>query len=272
MVSARVVGIARESLYSPGRFESADRGILEATAEALRRSGAEVRLVEPDVELGEVEGADLIFAMCQGPAALGTLRRLVSSGHAVVHRAEAIEACHRIRLVPRLAEAGLPRPAAHVVESGAPGAAALEWVEAQGESGAWVKRGDVHATQEGDVRRVRGAASARAALAELAGRGVERAVLEAHCPGHTFKFYAVRGTRFFRAYGEEGGEVEDAAERWRTIADRAAEALGLSIYGGDVVVDESGGALVVDVNDWPSFSRCRADAAEAIATHLLTRL
>jgi hypothetical protein len=39
-----------------------------------------------------------------------------------------------------------------------------------------------------------------------------------------------------------------------------------------VVVDASGNALVVDVNDWPSFSRCREAAAQAIASHLLARL
>jgi hypothetical protein len=122
------------------------------------------------------------------------------------------------------------------------------------------------------VRRVTDAAGARAALAELAGRGVEMAVLEAHVPGRTVKFYAVRGTGFFRAYAEDGSEQAAPPAAWHEVADRAAEALGLSIYGGDVVVDASGAAAVVDVNDWPSFSRCRADAAEAIAAHLLARL
>jgi hypothetical protein len=271
-VSARLVGIARESLYSPGRFESADRGILDATGAACRAAGADVTIVEPDVALEAVEGADLVFAMCQGPAALANLRRLVESGHTVVHHADAIEACHRVRMVPRLAEVGLPRPEAHLVASADPAAAALAWVDAQGEVGAWVKRGDVHATQEGDVQRVRGADAARTALAELSGRGVERAVLEAHCPGRTIKFYAVRSTGFFRAYDEDGAAVADVPDLWPELADRAAEALGLSVFGGDVVVDDRGGALVVDVNDWPSFSRCRDDAAQAIAGRLLSLL
>lgn len=272
MSGARVVGIARESLYSPGDFEAADRGILEATGQALTEHGAEVEIVEADAPLAAFEGARLVFAMCQGPAALETLRALVRAGHTLVHEAEAIEACHRVQLVPKLAEADLPRPEAHLVTSAAPEPGPLAWVDAQGDAGAWVKRGDVHATQEGDVQRVRGVDEARKALGELAARGVERAVLEAHAPGRTVKFYAVRGTGFFRAYPDGGTEVNDPPQAWRDVADRAAEALGLSVYGGDVVVDASGNALVVDVNDWPSFSRCREAAAQAIAGHLLERL
>jgi hypothetical protein len=189
-----------------------------------------------------------------------------------VHEAPAIEACHRVRLVPKLAAADLPRPEARLVTSAAPEPESLAWVDAQGDAGAWVKRGDVHATEAGDVRRVRGADEARAALGELAARGVERAVVEAHAPGRTFKFYAVRGSGFFRAYAEDRTEVDDPPQLWRDVADRAARALGLSVYGGDVVVDDAGAALVVDVNDWPSFSRCREAAALAIAGHLLQRL
>jgi hypothetical protein len=272
MSRARVVGVARESLYSPGDFEAADRGILEATGRALAEQGADVEIVEADAPLAAFEGARLVFAMCQGPAALETLRALVRAGHTLVHEAEAIEACHRVQLVPKLAEADLPRPEAHMVTSGAPEPEALAWVDAQGDAGVWVKRGDVHATQAGDVRRVRGAEEARKALAELASRDVERAVFEAHAPGRTVKFYAVRGTGFFRAYPEGGTEVSDPPQAWRDVADRAAEALGLSVYGGDVVVDASGNALLVDLNDWPSFSRCREAAAQAIAGSLIERL
>ena len=53
---------------------------------------------------------------------------------------------------------------------------------------------------------------------------------------------------------------------------RAAESLGLTVYGGDLVVGEGEEALLVDVNDWPSFSRCRVEAAAAIADHLFRHL
>jgi hypothetical protein len=131
-----------------------------------------------------------------------------------------------------------------------------------------VKRGDVHATRSEDVVHVRGEASVRSALARLRERGLPRAVIEAHVPGRTVKFYGVRGTRFFRSYAEDGSEVAPARRAWRDLAERAAESLGLAVYGGDLVVGEDEQALLVDVNDWPSFSRCRGEAAAAIAEHL----
>ena len=37
------------------------------------------------------------------------------------------------------------------------------------------------------------------------------------------------------------------------------------IYGGDVIIGSDGIARLIDLNDWPSFSACREEAADAIA-------
>jgi len=264
-----LVGVAREPVYSPGKLE-ADRAILEATAAACEARGARVRLLPPDAPLGAFAGAALVFAMCQGPTALGVLRDLEAAGLPLVHRADAIEACHRTRLLPRLAAAGVARPEARAVETQAPAASALTWAAAR-RGGVWVKRGDVHATAPDDVVHARDGATAAAALVRLAARGVSRAVLEAHVEGRTLKFYGVRRTDFFRVFEADGCEAA-APPAWRSLADRAAAALGLEVYGGDLVVDARGRAAVVDLNDWPSFGRCREEAAAAIAQRLLTRL
>jgi hypothetical protein len=75
---------------------------------------------------------------------------------------------------------------------------------------------------------VRGEASVRSALARLRERGLPRAVIEAHVPGRTVKFYGVRGTRFFRSYAEDGSEIAPARRAWWDLAERAAESLGLT--------------------------------------------
>jgi hypothetical protein len=49
---------------------------------------------------------------------------------------------------------------------------------------------------------------------------------------------------------------------------RAAGALGVEIFGGDAIVGPDGRPLVIDLNAWPSFALCRAEAAAAIARHL----
>ena len=47
--------------------------------------------------------------------------------------------------------------------------------------------------------------------------------------------------------------------------------LQIPVYGGDVVIDEDGEFWFIDFNDFPSFSSCRARAAEAIAQRILQR-
>ena len=267
----RFTGIAREAVYSPGKVD-ADRAILEAAAKALARRGASVRLLEPEQVDDAGDGTDLVFAMCQGPQALAGLRRLEAAGLPVVHRAEAIEACHRVRMLGLLEAAGVARPEARLVASERPGPEALAWVDALGAAGVWVKRGDVHATEPGDVSRAVGASEAARALQALSRRGVAAAVLEAHLEGPTFKFYGVVGTGFFRAFEGEEAAPSAPAPAWVALAEAGARALGLGVYGGDLIVDLSGRPWLVDVNDWPSFSRCRPDAAEAISQYLLARL
>ena len=49
------------------------------------------------------------------------------------------------------------------------------------------------------------------------------------------------------------------------LAEQLAAAVGLEIYGGDCIVCADGTWYMIDFNDWPSFSRCREEAADAIA-------
>lgn len=50
----------------------------------------------------------------------------------------------------------------------------------------------------------------------------------------------------------------------RELGEASAEALGLFVYGGDVIVKD-GSMVVIDVNDWPSFAVVRDVAGEQIA-------
>ena len=44
-----------------------------------------------------------------------------------------------------------------------------------------------------------------------------------------------------------------------------ARYMNIQVYGGDAIVREDGSFCIIDFNDWPSFSRCANEAAEAIA-------
>lgn len=51
----------------------------------------------------------------------------------------------------------------------------------------------------------------------------------------------------------------------RELAEAAAEAPGLFVYGGDVIVGKGDSMVVSDVNDWPSVAGVRDVAGEKIA-------
>jgi len=51
----------------------------------------------------------------------------------------------------------------------------------------------------------------------------------------------------------------------RQKAEKVAQTIGITAYGGDAIVRADGTFCIIDFNDWPSFSRCREDAAKAIA-------
>jgi len=48
-------------------------------------------------------------------------------------------------------------------------------------------------------------------------------------------------------------------------AERLAKAVGVEVFGGDAIIRSDGTFCVIDFNDWPSFSRCRPEAACTIA-------
>jgi hypothetical protein len=253
---ATIVGVFREAEFSPGRVED-DAAILERTADALRRRGHEVRLGTAALALaGDV---DAVLAMCQSAPALATIDAAERRHVPVMNSAGAIRNCFRTETVRLLHDAGLPVPTTDVVATDAPPPALAP---------CWVKRGDVHAMDAGDVTFAPDCETLVAAVAALRDRGIARAVLQAHVDGPVVKFYGVASGEFFRCYSER--EYAPAAvDRLAEAAFAGAAALGLDVFGGDLVVSPAGVPMLIDVNDWPSFARCRDDAAEAIAAHVL---
>jgi hypothetical protein len=250
------LGIYRERRFSPGK-EDDDRAILDAAAQALRAAGVTVRMHEGE-RLPELDDSPaLVFAMCQSPEALAWLDQ-AAKRTIVVNHPDAVRACYRVNLVARLDRAGVAQPRWR--------RAGERFPSMLGE-GPWLKRGDVHAMEAGDVRRVFSPEQWQSVLGEFRRRAIREAIVQQHVEGSVYKFYGVAGG-FFRAYGL-AAEHESAAA---ALARRGAAALGLEVYGGDGVCATDGTLSLIDFNDWPSFSRCRQDAGAAIGEHLIKRL
>jgi hypothetical protein len=249
---AEVIGVYREERFSPGKVEE-DRAILDLAAAELARAGRAVRMVHGDRLPRLAEPPALVFAMCQSDEALAWLDR-AAAGSIVVNHPDAIRGCYRVSLVARLARAAVPQPRWAL--------AGPLFPDGLG-AGPWLKRGDVHAMEAGDVRRVFSEKEWATVAADFQRRGIRQAIVQQHMDGAVYKFYGVKGG-FFRAYGLRDGLEGSAAE----LARRAADAIGLEIYGGDGVAAPDGSLVLIDVNDWPSFSRCRVEAGAAIGRRL----
>jgi glutathione synthase/RimK-type ligase-like ATP-grasp enzyme len=261
-VTLDFLGVARERVYSLGKVDD-DRAIIDAVA--ARLAGAHrVRVVSAEEPLPEIAPPTIVFTMCQGPAALSAVRRWEAAGVRVINSSAAIANTHRERMLAALEQHGIAHPTSVVLRTDA-GDELPSWVDA----GAWLKRGDVHATEPDDVARVDQRAAARTALAAMQRRGIATALVQRHVPGEVFKFYAVRGSFFVCVPPQAtAAPPRDEHAAMHTLAEAAAAALELEVYGGDCVRDRDHNLWLIDLNDWPSYARCRSGASEAIASYL----
>ncbi len=266
-------GVFRETAHSPGR-ESDDAEILRLTGKHLEAKGLQVVLKTPE----EINGADenrprFVFLMCERVDVLRRLRALETAGVPHVNSVRSVLNTYRERMIEAFAEANVPFIASRLVEtSAADVAAALP---------AWVKRADVHNTQEGDVVFAATADAVAAALRGLAARGIARAVLQPHVAGDLVKFYGIGAGggphgeppwfRWFYHKDQQLAGHRFDERRLARLVRSAASALGLDVYGGDAIVTPASEIVLLDLNAWPSFALLRDEAAPRIAGHLALR-
>jgi len=279
-------GVFREVEHSPGR-EADDAGILESTGRRLSEAaaGCVVEYRSPNALTGHEDDLPaLVFSMCEGHAALERVSQWERRGVCVVNSARSVANTHRERMIPLLAERRVPTPESRLLDGDG------ELPRASGGDGlfsaCWVKQATEHKTREGDVVFATSAAEVRDAADRLRSLGLPRAVVQRHVEGDLVKFYGVAGTGKPDGAGPDGpswfrwfhprekpvsGHGFDAAAL-AEIACRAADALGLEVWGGDAIVTPDGSIFVIDVNAWPSFALFRDEAADHIAAHLAVRL
>jgi len=272
-VSNSCWGIFRESTHSPGR-ESDDTEILRLTGKHLEAKGFQVKLKTAD-EVHEIDDARprFVFLMCERVEVLHRLRALEAGGVPHVNSPRAVHNTYRDRMIAVLDEANVPFIQSRIVSTAEPAA--------PGALPVWVKRADVHNTQDGDVVFAPTEAVVATALQGLAERGIARAVLQPHVAGDLIKFYGIgagggphREPPWFRWFYHKdqrlAGHPLDPRQLARLVR-RAATALGLEVYGGDAIATATGELVLLDVNAWPSFALYRDEASAGIAAYLALR-
>ena len=263
--------IQRAACYSPNSEEK-DLAVLQEVSSLLE----DATIISEDdfvnrfstynqsVSSESVESVNVycqIISMARSPKALDCLEQLEQSGIRVLNPSVGVRACQRSNVDKVMRENYLPLP------------------PDKGDDGYWVKRADTTAQSKEDVCFCHDWSEVEKIKSTFMQRGITDVVTQAHVKGDVVKFYGVEGTGFFRYYysGDDietkfGDEERNGKPRYYSFsssnlqadAEKLACLLQTPIYGGDAIVREDGSYIIIDFNDFPSFSRCRKDAAKAI--------
>ena len=211
--------------------------------------------------LGAVNAYYQIISMARSPKALDCLEQLEQRGMRVLNSSVGVRACQRSNVEKVMRENHLPLP------------------PDEGDDGYWVKRADAAAQSKEDVCFCHDWSEVEKMRSTFMKRGITDIVTQAHVKGDVLKFYGVEGTGFFRYYysGDDtetkfGDEERNGKPQYypfsssdlQTDAEKVACLLQTPIYGGDAIIQEDGNYVIIDFNDFPSFSKCRKEAAKAI--------
>lgn len=267
-IRTMIVAIGRASRFSPNSVDR-DSAILYSVAKALIQLGYDVTTKSEEDEVLP-RGEQVYLSMGRYARTLQHLAKEEADGAVVINTSACVAlCCHRQRLFDVLRDGGVPVPSS------------------EGDDGYWLKRGDGCAEAAGDVRYAADKQSMVATKKAMEDEGIRDIVVQAHVKGDLVKFYGVRGTEFFSLFypGDDGlTKFGDESRNGkphhylfnpaalRGEVEKAASIAGIDVYGGDGIVRADGTFCLIDLNDWPSFSRCREDAAAAIAQLAVARL
>jgi hypothetical protein len=265
MRDMRLLGVYREKIFSPGKVRE-DAAILDAALLELSRQGYEVRTLEAEaLDLPFPAESPWVLTMAQSDRALHVLETWHERGMGVINSVPSVRNCYRKPLIRLLREAQIPLPESEIVSPDE----AEKSLSFRSSRSYWLKRGDVHAIEPADVARVASKEELAGALDHFRRRKIEEILVQEHLEGEVIKFYGVAGGQYFSAFlSSKGEEVTSEMKQLSGVARRSAEAAGLEIYGGDAIVTRQGAIVLIDLNDWPSFSRCCQPAAQGIAKYI----
>ena len=206
-----------------------------------------------------------IISMARSTKALECLKQLEQNGIQVLNPSVGVRACQRSNVDKVMRENHFPLP------------------PDEGNDGYWVKRADTAAQSKEDVCFCHDWTEVEKKKSTFMQRGITDVVTQAHVKGDVVKFYGVEDTGFFRYYYSSddtetkfGDEERNGKPQYYSFsssnlqadAEKLACLLQTPVYGGDAIIQEDGSYVIIDFNDFPSFSRCREDAAKAIVRRM----
>jgi ribosomal protein S6--L-glutamate ligase len=263
----------RIGVLTTSPFANRPNSVMTGAAELLRDWGATVRAISPDDELTGVDSVrvdcDLYLLKSPTPLALSVAGALHASGANLLNPYPVAAACRDKVVATRILHAaGVPVPATYVAGDPArlvpvlkSGPLVVKPYRGSGGDGVRVVRESAELDGDGGH----------------AGAGSPDGLLFAqryHQPdGPDSKLYCIGGQLFgvrrqwpARTYEEKLGEPFVPDYELREIALRCGRALGMDLYGVDVITSD-GRPYVVDVSSFPGFKGV-PDAALRLADYI----
>ncbi|MBI4639126.1 MAG: hypothetical protein HY731_00420 [Candidatus Tectomicrobia bacterium] len=268
-MTSRILGIAREKTFSPGR-ERDDLEILRQTGKHLIALWYLVDILDPEELEGKAREVSVVFSMAQGRETLEILKGWEKRGCLIVNSPQSALNCYRAEMAGIFKSSSLPFPRTAILDL-------QDYItvpeEFEIEKGVWIKRGDVHAIERDDVVWINERKKLPILLKSYRERGISIALIQEDLKGDVVKFYALQGEGLLEwRYTKAPGSYPFDVKQLESLAEKAADLLGLDVYGGDTIVTKEGELYLIDLNDWPSFSSCRELASEKIAQLILKRM
>lgn len=270
----KIALIARDPENSPNMV-SKDAAILECIKNELEKRGADVIAIDGKADIPC--DVDAVCHMSRNSDVLERLKKAERNGIKIVNSPASVENCSRTRIMNILKSCDVQQPEFRIIEK----CEELEKLHYP----AWIKRGEGWNCREEDTCYVTDCNEAIASIKEMQSRGIGSFVYTRHCKGDVVKFYGIEDRYFSYCYphpeqtkfGLEklNGPTRNFpfdANTMREMVFKAAKATGLMIYGGDCIIDEKGNITIIDLNDFPSFSSVREEAAIEIAKTVIKNI
>lgn len=285
-----VLSVRRALEHSPNNV-SKDAAILTAVSDRLMTAGVDVKTCsEDEISKMDLTSVDAIVHMARG---LSSLTRLSTAKISVINQPRSVMSVAHSReyTLSVLQEAGVKVSPWWAFDPEQDDMFQCDDT-LQALLPGWVKATRPDGARPGDVMWVATPLEADSRVIELAAEQVPDIVVTRHIEGDLLKVYCVVADgmhpSFLKTFypQEMGyskfGEAEShntplvrtpyQMEEVQAVAVTIARALGLQVFGFDAVVLPDGTFSVIDVNDWPSFSCCHDEAADAIANMIVQSL
>jgi len=283
----RLLAISRDRIYSPN-CEAKDAAVWQETMAQLMRYGWELDVIDESAwQAMRLEGISDkyqgIFHMARHSESLALMQGVQMP---VFNKAGAVQlvAKSRTKTMERLQKEGIPVP---------------EWTACQLDQKLdasflqrlsfplWLKVVREDGSKPADVYFAENNAELETYLHCLETEDVIDILICKHVNGELIKCYVVldryarlRLFRWFRPKASGYSKFGEAEQHNLSLADFSVDetalvtlsqsigkATGLQFFGFDAIVSKEDGLVrVIDVNDWPSYSMCQQEAAEAIAS------